>query len=596
MTQFPTKADGGTVTLSRRLADRGPDSGLLAPDAAAAIHERCDASPELMRAVLEEAFSLAIGEGVLRVTADHVSSALAMHAPAVAAPAPEAGPADEVGGEAIHDEAAHAEPVHNEPDHDETAARQEPPQDASPAEAPPVEMQGAEAWLEAHPDETIAWEPPPEPSPSWIHAHEALPHGFDAAEFHASEEPAHEESATEESATEGFATEESGPGEPAPEHAASENAAPEHAAPEHAAPEHAALEHFAPGAPDGEADHGRPAEMADAPPAEPAARVSAAFPWIASSGPAYVSPPPPHARRMSFIQPAPAAMFVDPGEVAPLDMGATSPRLVPPELAASFRPRLGHMMAAVAVALVVGVTPVLLRGHGFGGAPGGLPGGASGEASGDAVVTPVAARAPAPLAQQTVAVVAADPSAPAATEPVAAVAVETKPAPAADPAPAVRGVPAAVREAQVVPALNELPGASQAAVDAPAPQASRLAATPAAFARPQPALPAAALPHAGLPQGVEPRVIVEYASADPEQEVKASQLADTLRSGGVAVVGIAAASARRPAGVTYAFAEDRAGAESVASRLGSPWQARALPFKPGEGDLPEPGLVRLSLP
>jgi hypothetical protein len=103
------------------------------------------------------------------------------------------------------------------------------------------------------------------------------------------------------------------------------------------------------------------------------------------------------------------------------------------------------------------------------------------------------------------------------------------------------------------------------------------------------------MPWAGLPVAIPPRVVVEYPNGEPQSQAKAMRVAAALRDKGVTVVGISASRAHEGASVTYGFVEDRGAAETLASLLGSPWQAREQTPTADDRKLPEPGTVRLSL-
>ncbi len=159
---------------------------------------------------------------------------------------------------------------------------------------------------------------------------------------------------------------------------------------------------------------------------------------------------------------------------------------------------------------------------------------------------------------------------------------------------AAEASPPALPAAPPPPAVVTFVAPPPPATASPAPAPSAPPAAVAEAASPRSSAPVGALT-GGLPVQLPPRVVVEYAPGGQEQRAKADQVAETLRDKGVVVVAISAGDAGRPMSVDYAFTQDRRGAEQVASVLGRPWQAREMPVVANEKP-PEPGTVRLTLP
>jgi type II secretory pathway predicted ATPase ExeA len=103
-------------------------------------------------------------------------------------------------------------------------------------------------------------------------------------------------------------------------------------------------------------------------------------------------------------------------------------------------------------------------------------------------------------------------------------------------------------------------------------------------------------PAAGLPRGVVPHVVLSYRQGDAEAERRAAEAARALRAAGIAANDPVPVLQRIASpGVTYFFAEDRAGAAEVSRALGGAFgEGRAVSLRPDES-LPRPGTIEIQI-
>lgn len=162
-----------------------------------------------------------------------------------------------------------------------------------------------------------------------------------------------------------------------------------------------------------------------------------------------------------------------------------------------------------------------------------------------------------------------------------------------------RGDPAGAAPAPspVIPAAAASPAyevvSNQAAGAIPA-AASESLADPAPAPGPNP--PAQNPPALGLPHGVVPHVVLSYWQGDGAAERRAAEFARTLRSAGIAANDPVPVLQRiAEPGISYFFAEDRAGAAEVGRALGRGFgEGRAASLQQ-DAPLPRPGTIELQI-
>jgi hypothetical protein len=177
----------------------------------------------------------------------------------------------------------------------------------------------------------------------------------------------------------------------------------------------------------------------------------------------------------------------------------------------------------------------------------------------------------------------------ASAPPAATVAPMTPVVPPAPVAPIVSPGPA--------PAAGEsAPSASVALV---APGGSSQPAPPSPKTVPEPqAAPGPELIGTGpaLPDSVRQVVLLSYKRGSPDAEGRADALAAALRARGIATAVVSEGGAPAAASVSYFFADDRPLAERVGAILGGPWQLATKPLRAPGRELPQPGVIRVSVP
>jgi hypothetical protein len=189
----------------------------------------------------------------------------------------------------------------------------------------------------------------------------------------------------------------------------------------------------------------------------------------------------------------------------------------------------------------------------------------------------------------------------ASAPPAATVAPMTPVVPPAPVAPIVSPGPA--------PAAGESAPSASVALVAPGGSSQPAPPSPKTVPEPQaaPGPPAAAAPPAApgpeligtgpaLPDSVRQVVLLSYKRGSPDAEGRADALAAALRARGIATAVVSEGGAPAAASVSYFFADDRPLAERVGAILGGPWQLATKPLRAPGRELPQPGVIRVSVP